>query len=583
MADNIYWSENPVAQLTLPKSQYQSLQELAYAPQIMYQREQDTIAKLDAMNEAANTLNATLGDKAVVPQKFQAEYKSLLDDISKNGATSRNIDRASKLRGIYMSEVKPIEMFAQARAQKQAEHSKAAMDQNNLIIGERPTDVTFEQWRNDPSSMDFKVIGRDKLYTYGAKAGDEWKSGQLTKTTMDKYMRLHDQRGFANPQAVANAYQSDEKFRGLVEKNIQDIMAANGIPLNNSDAANAIRTGMMSQMVGEDKISHAPEAYFKGQSQSSISGLDNSPGFIDVNYTQKSPGKPFASTEDVSNYLLSDPSYNEKRPGFETLDERVRKLSYNPTLGKSEYSTYEELVKAQTKTKTPITSQYSGSTMLTPSVLGYTDTSRQGALLKNVNETFMANDLGSTEISPSWGKINQYMGDKAVTHYENMMKSYGKDIAKNFASFAGGKPGNPYRATDNYKEIVDKWIAPGSTNQEASIEAVNIDNQTGKAYLKLRVSSDNADKKKAIKNEEVYVEAPQNITYEITNMFTHPSGLGIGRNYGTAQMAPGENEESFQRRLASMPYNRVANSIGNMNKYYSIVEPTMARRMSEKQ
>ena len=255
MADNIYWDQNPVA--VMPTMPTQSLQELAYAPQIMYEREKDAVAKMNALNESKNTLNAVLGDKAVLPEKFNAEYQAVLDEINKTGATPRNIERASKLRSLYATEVKPIEKFATDREKWIEAYMKEAMDQNNIIVGSKPSDVTYDQYKSNPSSLQFSVLGRDKLMSQGLLNGKEIaKSHTREWNTSDGYH--HIQEGFGSAAEAMNAYQNNtNKFRDQVESRVKDLASAAGAA-GHPEVEASIRQGILSSVVGDQKIMAIP-------------------------------------------------------------------------------------------------------------------------------------------------------------------------------------------------------------------------------------------------------------------------------------------------------------------------------------
>ena len=252
MAVNRFWGQTQNAQFD-PLS----MQELAFAPQQMYQREQESLAKMEALNESKNTLNAVLGDKAVVPEKFNAEYQQVLDDIQRNGANSRNVDRANKLKSLYATEVKPIEKFAADRMKWDEMYMKEAMDKNNIVLGDRPTTKTYEEYRKNPDALQFSVVGRDKLMSQGLINGKEI-AKSLTKewNTGDGFH--HIQEGFSTADEAMDAYKNNKGgFRDQVESRVTDLAAANG-GVNHPEVEASIRKGILSSVVGEQKIVGIP-------------------------------------------------------------------------------------------------------------------------------------------------------------------------------------------------------------------------------------------------------------------------------------------------------------------------------------
>ena len=65
MAVNRFWGQSQPAEYSP-----MSLQELAYAPSILYQREQDMNTNIDAMNQASSTLKSMLGSYAPKTEEF---------------------------------------------------------------------------------------------------------------------------------------------------------------------------------------------------------------------------------------------------------------------------------------------------------------------------------------------------------------------------------------------------------------------------------------------------------------------------------------------------------------------------------
>lgn len=255
MAVNRFWGETPVAQYT-PMAR-ETFQEMAYGPQIMYQREQDAISKLDAMNEAKNTLTSVLGENAGKTEQFNQKYASALAALQKEGATQRNIDELRKVKELYASEVKPQEMFLTDREKKAEMYYKAKADANNILLGADPTKVKYDDYRRDPSSMEFSVLGRDKLFTYGQQGAKDIKAA-FTKQYPDKYGFMHVQEGFSNPAEAMDAYAKNVNgFKDRVEQKVKELSSANGAA-GNPIVEDVVRQGLINGVVGEHKMMGIP-------------------------------------------------------------------------------------------------------------------------------------------------------------------------------------------------------------------------------------------------------------------------------------------------------------------------------------
>lgn len=563
MAGNRYWDQAPIATMTaMPRA---SMQDLAMAPSFKYAQEQKALDEAYQLNNMADSLSASLGDKAVVPSKFKEDYNAFLADVDKNGINSRNIDAARRLKNIWTTEVKPIEMFASERSKYNDAYMKASMDQNNLILGKTPADVTFDEYKKNPNAFQFSTIGKDKLYTYGAKAGDEWKTGQTAKTVLDQYGRLHDQKGFSNPQEVATAYSSDKAFAGLVEDNIKKVMQANGISTDNQDAASAIRTGMMSQMVGKDDVQNAPSEWLKSQAgmggYDPLAAIESSPGAISVNQTASRVENPYDNQDQTTAYLLSDASLTK------SLDERTAAIS------KNKYKTYKELVSSQPKGGNKVSMELVGTSYVP--IVEHVNASGDpdaGKYLEKINKTFSNTDAGGLEIMPEWGTLETARGNDEVKRYQNILKGYGKDIINNMQSFGTHKLSEPYRAAGKSKEIVDLWKDKSSKNHEVEVVGINIDATTGKPFVKVLVSADNADKTKSMAKQPVYLELPPEMTYNIINMFTAPTMLGVGRK-SLGERPASISDKDWERYSQSHPYNIMSDAANRVKRYYTEIAP----------
>jgi hypothetical protein len=246
MAVNRFWNQGQQAQYSP-----MSMQELAYAPQIMYGRDQDLTAKVDAMNEASSTLKSMLGDKAGKSEQFDIGYKSILDKIATEGATPRNLQAAKDLRQMYIKEVLPQEVFAKKRESTMAGQMKDRANLNNIVVGPNAADISFDQYSKDPNAMQYQVAERDKLLQHGALIGKQYADSEdATKTHIDEFGKLVIQNGFATADEAMQAYESDPKFKQWVDSQAILATKASGLTNPNQDALDAIKSGIMTTVVG---------------------------------------------------------------------------------------------------------------------------------------------------------------------------------------------------------------------------------------------------------------------------------------------------------------------------------------------
>lgn len=339
MAINRFWGQAPVAQYS-PRT----FQEMAFAPQQMYEREKELSAKVDAMNESSATLQSMLGEKAPIPEQFNTQYQQILDKIAREGATPQALDAARQLKKTYIQEVVPIELYAKDREKYQTEWAKAAMDKNNILIGNKPIDVSFEQYRKDPSSLQFSTMGRDKLYTYGAKAGDEYAKSFLNQGKTDARGNFEVWTGFRSPQEVAAKMQSDPKFAANVNESMLKIMAANGIPADNKDAADAIMSGMLSAMVGKASL-EKDSLWLANETARRTAALTTSKYPVEVRSMAARSLTELPESAMASPRVMQAVDSEAKKRGFSSMAELNNAIEQLSTSKPSPTSDYERIAK----------------------------------------------------------------------------------------------------------------------------------------------------------------------------------------------------------------------------------------------
>jgi hypothetical protein len=261
MAVNRFWNQPLTAEYSP-----MSMQELSYAPEIMYKRDQDLIAKVDAMNEASASIKSVLGDKASTATEFEAGQKKLLDKISREGATKANLDLARSLKKTWINEMVPQEKFAKERQRYGEEYAKALSSDDNIVVGANPLTKTFAEYSSDPNSLNsFKTASRDKLVQTGRMYGANYAEGNTSRDLSDIDLGIMNfVKGFRNQDEAFRAYSSDPKFKSLINAQVDQIANSRGLDPSHKEVRDAITGGIMSGVVGGMERTAIPASVLKG-------------------------------------------------------------------------------------------------------------------------------------------------------------------------------------------------------------------------------------------------------------------------------------------------------------------------------
>lgn len=334
MAVNRFWNQSPVAEY-----KPMSMQEMSYAPQMMYQREKDLTGQVDAMNESAATLKTMLGDKAATTDKYNQQYQDMVNIISKQGATPQALEKAKSLRKTFIEEVKPQEEFAKQRQVMYGQWLKDKSDPSKIIIGENPLNVGYNDWFKTKMLQPHQVADRDKLIAYGAKMGNEWATGN-TKEVVNKYGQLEVHKGFKTSAEAMNAYQNDPKFKEWVDSQVGLVAKGQNIDPSNPEVADAIRGGIMSSTVGGMQLHNLPSEYLKGMFSGEKAQPSEGFSFIGFTPTARPADKP---DEALINSPAGKQAINAQikaelgQYGVSTLEDLDAKI--NSITDKTEYNT----------------------------------------------------------------------------------------------------------------------------------------------------------------------------------------------------------------------------------------------------
>lgn len=245
---NRFWGDAPIAEYSP-----MSMQEMMIGPQTMYNREQELKAQVDAMNESQMTLKAALGDAAPVQDGFSSKYQELLGKISKSGATPQLMEEARNLKKTYINEVVPVESFAKARQQAIDTHAKLSMDGSKIVVGAKPSDISFEQWKKNPGALEsFKAVDKGEIGKMSVMAGKNLQSqfGGVDDSMVQRYGILGVVTGAKSIDDHNKKMVSDEVYRDNFNKTKEDIAASQGVDLLNKDVDAFITSNIVNNIIG---------------------------------------------------------------------------------------------------------------------------------------------------------------------------------------------------------------------------------------------------------------------------------------------------------------------------------------------
>jgi len=503
MDQNRYWNGQQEAPMPLATYSPMSMQEMAYAPQIMHQREQELTGQLDAMNESNSTLKAMLGDKGATTDKFNDQYQQTLNSIAKEGATPQAIDKARNLRKIFMQEVKPQENFAVQRQQMYQQYLKDKSDPSKIVIGRNPLDIGYDEWSKSKAFEPHQSVDRDRLIAHGAKIGSEWATGN-TKAEPNEYDMLEVTKGFKNADEAMASYQSDPKFKSWVDSQTQLAASAAGTDPSNPDVANAIRSGIMTSVVGGTQLHNLPPGYIKDKNKPESNKLTGN----------------FLKMEDVPLGIVpSDDMLDlaSKHPGM--LNE-LNKATMQLTDGKYDYTKMQEKLKTLSRPYTPeeiqnqaASSGSAASGMIHSSVVNDPEGlyNKQAQLKEMIKENPFFNTLQRISFDDDEiGKLGESNAKDVYWRAHNSTHNLAENAVRN-----GELVANAY--DDNSKDILTKIqkqessvddvkvvgiAAQGMSAYDPSSKIRQVDG-TGKPIMTLRVTLDSGGKGKVTKDINV--------------------------------------------------------------------------------
>lgn len=245
---NPFWGNPAIAEYSP-----MSMQEIMAGPQELYKRDQAEIEKLDAMNNANLTLQGALGQHASKQEEFSSVYNKALENISKEGATPKNLELVKQAKQLYATHVLPMQDFAKKREALGLEYAKAKMDGRYVVQGVNPLDISFDDARKDPNALNsFKIVDKNTVGKMAESAGEAF--GKSFRGPDESLVATHGimqwVEGAKNPEDHANKMATDKSYRDSWNQAKQQVATANGLDLSDPNIDNLITSGMMSKAIG---------------------------------------------------------------------------------------------------------------------------------------------------------------------------------------------------------------------------------------------------------------------------------------------------------------------------------------------
>ena len=465
MEINRFWGNTPVAHYTPT-----SMQEAAFIPQQMYQREQELTNKVDAMNEANATLKAMLGDKAGKTEEFNAGLKDITDKISREGATQRNIDLAKNLRQSYLKEVLPQEAFAKKREQLGAGYMKDVANTNNIIVGNNPLNVSFDQAQKDPNAMQYQVAERDKLLQHGALIGKQYAESEMSQQP-DDWGFLVTKKGFGTAEEAMKTYQTDPKFKQWVDDQAVLATKARGLSNPNEQALDAIKSGIMSTVVGGTERNPLPAGYYKNIKTGDNAGVVT----MEKEVTATSAPKDF-------NQLIAIPEVKQevnkevsRQSGgkYKSLEELDTAINSKSNIEENKAKILDQYLKAGTN---PTAAAYAVQSMEAPELQNFNKTVREA---KEIRSNIEKNTVGSSAFAQDMRyKPNYTVIGALPKEFQNTIKDVedgiSTDMTQQFVNLADSKSTKYGGVTKDDKDLIKQFIELKDPNKKVKLQEVRV-------------------------------------------------------------------------------------------------------------
>lgn len=231
-----------------------SMQEMAFAPTLMRQKEDVMQGQIDIASETLGDINIPDEDVQNIVGKWDKELSDVSEQMVRSGYSPEMESKFRNLKRRYSQDIKPIQTYMAARQQAAVDYNKIARDPSKHIEGVVPTGISYAQFREDPSQLqNYQVFDKKqvRMDAQGAAkrlvdmaVGDP---GFIKKNVpgLDGYLQVAQQKGFDAPEAVAQWLTTDEGGAYL-QSNLQSHGYAG--------------SGAMSQLFAQELINYGYKA-----------------------------------------------------------------------------------------------------------------------------------------------------------------------------------------------------------------------------------------------------------------------------------------------------------------------------------
>lgn len=229
-----------------------SMEELAYAPSLLRQYEDETNAKItadaDSLAGLFNTGESQIDEQA---NEWNNSLNELASQLAKEGYNSSIADQYHNLRRTYAQSIVPMKQFVEQRNTYNQEIQKLKADSNNIFIGGSP--VSYADWQKNGNKMsDYSVENRNDLFTKGKEIGGKLATAlsnpDITTTPAGENLAGYLQAKYGtsrwnSPEAIANEVDNpDSPIHEILDGYLGGV-SSNG---NNQDVRNAFLEGVKS-------------------------------------------------------------------------------------------------------------------------------------------------------------------------------------------------------------------------------------------------------------------------------------------------------------------------------------------------
>ena len=207
-----------------------SMQEMAYAPSLLRQREDVLQEKVDVAADTLGDINIQDPDVQNVVGKWDKQLSDISQEMVKTGYTSEIEAKYRNLSRQYSQDIKPVQTYISARQQASQDYNKLARDPSKYIEGTSPGSISYAAFREDPNALqNYQVFDKRQVRQDAQGVAKRLvdmavaEPGFIKKNIpgLDGYMQIAQQKGFSAPEAVAEWLATDPQGQSFLDTNLQ--------------------------------------------------------------------------------------------------------------------------------------------------------------------------------------------------------------------------------------------------------------------------------------------------------------------------------------------------------------------------